>query len=76
MAACHFCDFSDSNLRNPKMMIESLASQMSKTVVGFKKNLLDQLYGHYEIKTQQDAFRICLQNPLDELRVDEPILVV
>lgn len=27
-AACHFCNFSDSNLKDPMTMLQSLASQM------------------------------------------------
>lgn len=75
-AACHFCDFSDSNLRDPMMMLQSLASQMCDTVVGFKEKLLDQLKRPHHVRSLKDAFGVYLQNPLDELEVDEPYLVV
>ncbi len=76
LAACHFCDFNDSNLRNPMMMLQSLASQMCENVVGFKEKLLDQLKRPHEVRSVKDAFGIYLQNPLDELEMEEPGLVV
>ncbi|XP_028402122.1 uncharacterized protein LOC114525115 [Dendronephthya gigantea] len=76
LAACHFCDFSDSNLRDPMMMLESLASQMCKSVPGFKEELLDQLGRRHQIKNLKDAFQIYLQNPLAELEMKKPRLVV
>ena len=76
LAACHFCDFNDSNLRNPMMMLQSLASQMCENVVGFKEKLLDQLKRPHEVQSVKDAFGIYLQNPLDELEMEEPSLVV
>ncbi|XP_028416513.1 uncharacterized protein LOC114540589 [Dendronephthya gigantea] len=76
LAACHFCDFSDSNLRDPMAMLESLASQMCKSVSGFKEELLDQLGRRHQIKNLKDAFQIYLQNPLDELEIKEARLVV
>ena len=76
LAGCHFCDFSDSNLRNPMMMLQSLASQMCENVVGFKEKLLDQLKRPHEVQNLRDAFGIYLQNPLDELELAEPVLIV
>ena len=78
LAACHFCDFSDSNLRNPMMMLQSLASQMCENVHGFKEKLLDQLKRPHEVSSLKDAFGVYLQNPLDELEFDErePLLIV
>ncbi|XP_028410325.1 uncharacterized protein LOC114532938 [Dendronephthya gigantea] len=76
LAACHFCDFSDGNLRDPMTMLQSLASQMCKNVDGFKEKLLDQLKRPNKIQTIKEAFRIYLQNPLDELELEEPSLVV
>ena len=67
LAACHFCDFSDSNLRNPMMMLQSLASQMCENIDGFKEKLLDQLKRPHEVSSLKDAFGVYLQNPLDEL---------
>ena len=76
LAGCHFCDFNDSNLRNPVMMLESLASQMCDNVLGFKEKLIDQLKRRHEVQNVRDAFRIYLQNPLDELELVEPVLIV
>ena len=78
LAACHFCDFSDSNLRNPMMMLQSLASQMCENIHGFKEKLLDQLKRPHDVSSLKDAFGVYLQNPLDELGIDErePLLIV
>ena len=78
LAACHFCDFSDSNLRNPMMMLQSLASQMCQNIHGFKEKLLDQLKRPHKVSSLKDAFGVYLQNPLDELEIDErePLLIV
>ncbi|XP_028402236.1 uncharacterized protein LOC114525210 isoform X2 [Dendronephthya gigantea] len=76
LAACHFCDFSNSNLRDPMVMLESLASQMCTSVPGFQEVLLDQLGRRHQVQNLRDAFQIYLQNPLDELVIKEPRLVV
>ncbi|XP_028402069.1 uncharacterized protein LOC114525061 [Dendronephthya gigantea] len=76
LAACHFCDFSNSNLRDPMVMLQSLASQMCENVPGFKEKLLDQLKRPHQVQNLKDAFQIYLQNPLDELQIKQPRLVV
>ena len=78
LAACHFCDFSDSNLRNPMRMLQSLASQMCETIHGFEEKLLDQLKRPHKVSSLKDTFGVYLQNPLDELEIDErePLLIV
>ena len=76
LAASYFCEFSDSNLRDPMMMLQSLASQMCESVAGFKEKLLDQLKRPHKVRNLKDAFGIYLQNPLDELEIEEPSLVV
>ena len=76
LAASHFCDFSNSNLRDPKMMLGSLASQMCENIAGFREKLLDQLRRPHQVRSLKDAFTIYLQNPLDELDLEEPSLVV
>jgi WD40 repeat protein len=76
LAASHFCDFSNSNLRDPMMMLQSLASQMCENIAGFREKLLDQLRRPHQVRSLKDAFRIYLQNPLDELDLEEPSLVV
>ena len=76
LAASHFCDFSNSNLRDPMIMLQSLASQMCENIAGFREKLLDQLRRPHQVRSLKDAFRIYLQNPLDELEVEKPSLVV
>jgi WD40 repeat protein len=76
LAASHFCDFSNSNLRDPMMMLQSLASQMCENIAGFKEKLLDQLRRPHQVQSLKDAFRIYFQNPLDELDLEKPSLIV
>jgi WD40 repeat protein len=76
LAASHYCDFRDSNLRDPMMMLQSLASQMCDNIAGFREKLLDQLRRPHQVQSLKDALRIYLQNPLDELDLEEPSLVV
>ncbi len=76
LAACHFCDFSDSNLKDPMMMLQSLASHMSENVPGFRQKLVDQLKRPHEVNHLKDAFQIYLQNPLDELEVEPRLIVI
>ena len=76
LAACHFCDFSDSNLKDPMMMLQSLASHMCENIIGFKAKLLDQLKRPHKVRSLKDAFQIYLQNPLDELEVERSLIVI
>ena len=76
LAACHFCDFSNSNLKDPMMMLQSLASHMCQNIVGFKEKLLVQLKRPHKVLNLQDAFQIYLQNPLDELEVERSLIVI
>ena len=76
LAGCHFCDFNDSNLRNPMTMLESLASQMCENISGFKEKLIDQLKRPHEVQNLKDAFGIYLENPLNELELSEPVLIM
>ena len=76
LAACHFCDFSNSNLKDPMMMLQSLASHMCQNIVGFKEKLLDQLKRPHKVLSLKDAFQIYLQNPLDELEVERCLIVI
>ncbi|CAB4018308.1 Hypothetical predicted protein, partial [Paramuricea clavata] len=76
LAACHFCDFSNSNLKDPMMMMQSLASQMCENVPGFKEKLLDQLKRPHKVNSLKDAFQIYFQNPLDELEVEPRLIVI
>ena len=76
LAACHFCDFSSSNLKDPMIMLQSLASHMCHSIIGFKEKLLDQLKRPHKVHSLKDAFQIYLQNPLDELDIEHSLIVV
>ena len=76
LAACHFCDFSNSNLKDPLKMLQSLASHMCQNVIGFKEKLVDQLKRPHNICSLKDAFQIYLQNPLDDLNVERSLIVI
>ena len=76
LAACHFCDFRDSNLKDPKIMLQSLASHMCENVPGFKEKLLDQLSRPHTADSLNGAFQIYLRNPLDELEVEPSLIVI
>ena len=76
LAACHFCDFSNSNLKDPMKMLQSLASHMCQNLAGFKEKLLDQLKRPHEVRSLKDAFQIYLQNPLDEVEVERSLIVI
>ena len=71
LAACHFCDFSSLNLKDPMMMLQSLASHMCQNIIGFKEKLIDQLKRQHTDRSLKDAFQIYLQNPLNEFKLDE-----
>ena len=75
-AACHFCDYSDSNLKDPMMMMQSLASHMTENIPGFKEKLVDHLRRPHKVNSLKDAFQIYLQNPLDEIEVEPRLVVV
>ena len=75
-AACHFCDYSDSNLKDPMMMIQSLASHMTENIPGYREKLVDHLQRPHKVKSLKDAFQIYLQNPLDEIEVEPHLIVI
>ncbi len=76
LAACHFCDFSNSNLKDPIIMLQSLASHMSENLPGFKEKLVQQLKRPHKVKSLNDAFQVYLQNPLDELQLQPSLIVI
>ena len=76
LAAYHFCKFNDSNLRNPLIMLQSLASQICDNVKDFKEELLEQLKRPHLIQSLGDAFRVYLNEPLQNLQGREPMLIV
>ena len=76
LAACHFCKFNYTDLRNPKSMLESLSSHMCDNVPGFKEKLAEQLHRHHSKDTITDTFRVLLNDPLHALDEREPMMIV
>jgi WD40 repeat protein len=76
LAACHFCQYYKSDYRDPRMIIESLASIMCENVKGFKAKLDEQLQRRHSKGTLSDAFRVLINDPLRALEEREPMLLV
>ena len=76
LAACHFCQYNQSDYRNPRMIIESLASIMCDNVAGFKAKLNDQLKRSHSKETLSDAFRVLINDPLHAVENRGPVLLV
>ena len=76
LAAAHFCKYNKSDYRNPRKVIESLASIMCDNLAGFKAKLEDQLQRNHSRETISDAFRVLLNDPLHALEEREPMLLV
>ena len=76
LAACHFCQYNKSDYSNPRMIIESLTSNMCNNVKGFKAKLDDQLQRSHSRETLSDAFRVLLNDPLFALEERKPMLLV
>ena len=76
LAACHFCQYNQTDYRNPRMIIESLASIMCDNVPGFEVKLNDLLKRRHSRETLPDAFRVFINDPLRVLEDREPMLLV
>ena len=76
LAAAHFCKYNKSDYRNPRKIIESMASIMCDNLTGFKAKLDDQLQRNHSRETVSDAFRVLLNDPLHALEEREPMLLV
>jgi hypothetical protein len=76
LAASHFCDVKYSDSRNPKRILQSLASQMSENVEGFRDKLTEVLRREHSDDPLADAFRVLLNDPLHALNRDDPMLIV
>jgi WD40 repeat protein len=76
LAACHFCQYNKSDYSNPRMIIESLASNMCENVKFFKAKLDEQLQRSHSRETLLDAFRVLINDPLLTLEEREPMLLV
>ncbi|XP_046848718.1 uncharacterized protein LOC124442260 [Xenia sp. Carnegie-2017] len=76
LAACHFCKFNRSDYRDPRMLVESLASTMCDTISGFNSKLNEALKRNHSKASIADAFLVLLNNPLHSLKDHEPMLLV
>ncbi|XP_046862691.1 uncharacterized protein LOC124456247 [Xenia sp. Carnegie-2017] len=76
LAACHFCRYNRSDERNPRILIESLASNMCDTISDFKSKLNEELQRNNSYKSVTDAFLVLLNNPLHSLKDQKPMLLV
>ena len=76
LAACHFCDFKNTDSSDPHRIIQSLASQMCDNIEGFRDRLAEALHRKHSQDSLQDAFRVLLNDPLHALSRHEPVLVV
>ncbi|XP_046858509.1 uncharacterized protein LOC124451953 [Xenia sp. Carnegie-2017] len=76
LAASHFCRYNRSDERNPRMLIESLASSMCDTLSKFKSKLNEELQRKHSYKSVTDEFRVLLNNPLHSLKDHKPMVLV
>ena len=76
LAACHFCDFKNSDYSNPHRILHSLASQMCDNIEGFRDKLTEVLSREHSRDSLSDAFRVLLNDPLHALDRHEPVLIV
>ncbi len=76
LAAYHFCDFRNSDSRNPNIILQSLASQMCDSVEGFREKLTEALRREHSRDSLSDAFRVLLKDPLHAFHRHEPMLIV
>ena len=76
LAACHFCDFRNSDYGNPNRILQSLACQMCNNVEGFRDELTEALRREHSQDSLSDALRVFLNDPLHALDTREPMLIV
>ncbi|XP_046858131.1 uncharacterized protein LOC124451516 [Xenia sp. Carnegie-2017] len=76
LAASHFCRYNRSDYRNPRILIESLASSMCDTISNFKSKLNEELQRNHSKDSITDAFRVLLNDPLHSLEDHEPMILV
>jgi hypothetical protein len=74
LAAYHFCDFRNSDSRNPHRILQSLASQMCDNVDGFRDKLTEGLRREHSRDSHSDAFRVLLNDPLHAVETRKPRL--
>ncbi|XP_046857480.1 uncharacterized protein LOC124450857 isoform X2 [Xenia sp. Carnegie-2017] len=75
-AACHFCRYNRSDYRNPRILIESLASSMCDTISNFRNKLNEELQRNHSKESITDKFLVVLNNSLHSLEDHGPMLLV
>ncbi|XP_046857839.1 uncharacterized protein LOC124451259 [Xenia sp. Carnegie-2017] len=76
LAAFHFCRYNRSDYRDPRKLIETLASSMCDTISNFKSKLNEELQRNNSKESITDEFFVLLNNPLHSLEDYEPMLLV
>ena len=76
LAGCHFCDYRNTNCAKPSSILQSLASQMCDTVVGFREKLTEILRREHSRDSLSDTNFLLLNQPLHSLDRCEPMLIV
>ena len=76
LAACHFCDFTISDSRNPHRILQSLASQMCDNIEGFRDKLTEVFRREHSRDSLPDAYRVLLNEPLHAFDRHKPVLIV
>ena len=76
LAGCHFCDYRNTNCAKASSILQSLASQMCDTVVGFREKLTEILEREHSRDSLSDANFLLLNQPLHSLGRCEPMLIV
>ena len=71
LAGCHFCQHDKARHRNPKVMLQSLASQLCDFLPDYKKALVEKLSrnlgGEINNMEVKDLFEVLFEEPLTSL---------
>ena len=71
LAASHFCQHDRARHRNPKVMLQSLASQLCDILPGYKKALVEKLSRNLGVEINnmevKDLFEVLFEEPLASL---------
>ena len=71
LAGCHFCQHDKARQRNPKVMLQSLASQLCDSLPDFKKALAKKLSRNLGVEINnmevKDLFDVLFEEPLTSL---------
>ena len=71
LAGCHFCQHGKARHRNPKVMLQSLASQLCDVLPDYKKALVEKLSRNLGVEINdmevKDLFEVLFEEPLTSL---------